>query len=367
MERFRINRKIIVLICFVVFSILSLTSCGVGKATVTFDTTGGTKVDAVQISNGELLQLPKVPVKEGWEFVEWKLPDGKVWDFEKDIVTEDITLIATWRCKHKYAHACDTTCDTVGCGYIRITEHVFEHDCDTTCNTVGCGYKRTVTHEFTNDCDKDCNNPKCNYVRVASHVYDHDCDGICNVVGCGQTRPIEHKFDHACDTTCNVTGCGYERVTSHLFDDECDADCNVSGCGAVIEPKHNYAHSLDKDCDNPNCSETRTIGKQAVLLIGQSNMVGIGDVTTVEPVLDPRLTMMREDKWVSFCEPLHTNTSRAGIGLGGSFAKAFVETFDCELGVIPAAEGATTLEMWAVGGRLYNEAVRLCNAKHSQL
>ena len=98
---------------------------------------------------------------------------------------------------------------------------------------------------------------------------------------------------------------------------------------------------------------------QSVLLIGQSNMVGVGLKTTVDPIDDDRLFMMRGDEWVKMKEPLHTNTSRAGIGLGASFGKAFVDTFGCDVGLIPAAKGSTRLDNWAVGGDLYNEAVRL--------
>ena len=98
---------------------------------------------------------------------------------------------------------------------------------------------------------------------------------------------------------------------------------------------------------------------QSVLLLGQSNMVGIGDILTVEAISDERIYMMRDDEWIKMREPLHTNAQKAGVGIGGSFSKAFVETFDCKLGLIPAAEGASTLSDWAVGGRLYNEAVRL--------
>ncbi len=99
-------------------------------------------------------------------------------------------------------------------------------------------------------------------------------------------------------------------------------------------------------------------GMQTVLLLGQSNMMGQGDVNIVDPITDDRIFMMRDDRWVKMQEPLHTNSHQAGIGLGASFAKAFVETFDTNLGLIAAAKGATTLEDWAVGGALYNEAVR---------
>ena len=98
---------------------------------------------------------------------------------------------------------------------------------------------------------------------------------------------------------------------------------------------------------------------QSVLLIGQSIMVGVGLLSTVDPIEDDRLFMLRNDEWVKMKEPLHTNTPRAGAGIGASFGKAFVDTFGCKVGIIPAAKGTTTLAHWAVGGDLYNEAVRL--------
>ena len=110
----------------------------------------------------------------------------------------------------------------------------------------------------------------------------------------------------------------------------------------------------------PEILDTERFDKmQSVLLIGQSNMVGTGDIRTVAPVDDDRIFMMRGDKWVKMREPIFTNSGNVGIGIGGSFSKAFVETFDCELGLIPAAVGGTSLADWAVGGELYNEAVRL--------
>ena len=101
---------------------------------------------------------------------------------------------------------------------------------------------------------------------------------------------------------------------------------------------------------------------QSVLLIGQSNMVGIGLMSTVEPIEDDRLFMMNKttNEWVKMQEPLFGYiNARSGVSLGASFGKAFVETFGCDVGLIAAAQGSTTLEDWAVGGDLYSDAVRL--------
>ena len=106
-------------------------------------------------------------------------------------------------------------------------------------------------------------------------------------------------------------------------------------------------------------------GKQSVLLIGQSNMAGRGFAEDVEPISDDRITMLNQsNEWVKMEEPIHFDKSAAGIGLAASFANGFVETFDCELGLIPAAFGGTTIADWKVGGTYYNDAV--ARAKEAQ-
>ncbi len=106
-------------------------------------------------------------------------------------------------------------------------------------------------------------------------------------------------------------------------------------------------------------------GKQSVLLIGQSNMAGRGFAEDVEPISDDRITMLNQsNEWVKMQEPIHYDKSAAGVGLAASFAKGFVDTFDCELGLIPAAMGGTSISDWKVGGTYYNDAI--ARAKEAQ-
>ena len=123
----------------------------------------------------------------------------------------------------------------------------------------------------------------------------------------------------------------------------------------------------DKPDDGGN-EEDNTVyftGKQSVLLIGQSNMAGRGFAEDVEPISDDRITMLNSsNEWVKMQEPIHYDKSAAGVGLAASFAKAFVETFDCELGLIPAAMGGTSISDWKVGGTYYNDAI--ARAKEAQ-
>ena len=63
--------------------------------TITFDTDGGSKIDAVKVKENRTVSIPTQPTKNGYLFNEWTL-NGKVYDFSTP-VTSDITLKATWR------------------------------------------------------------------------------------------------------------------------------------------------------------------------------------------------------------------------------------------------------------------------------
>ena len=106
-------------------------------------------------------------------------------------------------------------------------------------------------------------------------------------------------------------------------------------------------------------------GMQSVLLLGQSNMAGRGDISTVDPISDDRIFMMRDFVWVKMEEPIHNDKSSAGVGLAASFAKAFVDTYGCDVGLIPGAFGGTSLADWCVGGEYYERALAMAKAAQS--
>ena len=153
---------------------------------------------------------------------------------------------------------------------------------------------------------------------------------------------------------------------------------NVGENGGNTEDNTNNENNNNNNNDNTgnedtgnegnNGNEDNTVyftGKQSVLLIGQSNMAGRGFAEDVEPISDDRITMLNSsNEWVKMQEPIHYDKSAAGVGLAASFAKAFVETFDCELGLIPAAMGGTSISDWKVGGTYYNDAI--ARAKEAQ-
>ena len=71
-----------------------------GYFLVTFDSDGGTAVESVSVKEGGKVCKPQDPQKSSdkytYEFVGWYYGDV-AWDFEKNVVTENITLVAKWK------------------------------------------------------------------------------------------------------------------------------------------------------------------------------------------------------------------------------------------------------------------------------
>lgn len=68
------------------------------KYTVTFNSQGGTDVDAVKVNKGSLVSEPTAPTKEGNTFAGWyrETTGATAWNFSTDKVESDITLYAKW-------------------------------------------------------------------------------------------------------------------------------------------------------------------------------------------------------------------------------------------------------------------------------
>ena len=66
---------------------------------VTFDMQEfGKQIESVTVNNGETFAAPETPTAEGYTFADWyrEAECENIWDFETDIVTEDIVLYAKW-------------------------------------------------------------------------------------------------------------------------------------------------------------------------------------------------------------------------------------------------------------------------------
>ncbi len=93
------------------------------------------------------------------------------------------------------------------------------------------------------------------------------------------------------------------------------------------------------------------------LMIGQSNMAGRGRLSDVPSIKNSRLFMFRNGRWQPLSEPVNCDRPFAGISLAASFADEYSKNFDVDTGLIPCADGGTSLDDWGVGGQLYSHAV----------
>lgn len=66
--------------------------------TVTFNSMGGTEIASIKVKEGMFIIKPDDPTLESNSFDGWFIDEeySKQWDFEKDVVTKDITLYAKW-------------------------------------------------------------------------------------------------------------------------------------------------------------------------------------------------------------------------------------------------------------------------------
>ena len=96
--------------------------------TVTFDSNGGEAIPSQTVKNGQFATKPKDPVKAGYAFAGW-YNGNKVWNFDTDVVTGDVTLTARWTELPtskglKYTSNGDGTCYVSGFGSCKDTNLV---------------------------------------------------------------------------------------------------------------------------------------------------------------------------------------------------------------------------------------------------
>jgi len=106
---------------------------------------------------------------------------------------------------------------------------------------------------------------------------------------------------------------------------------------------------------------------KSFLLIGQSNMAGRGDFGEVPEIINDRCFMLRNGRWQFMSEPINPDRAvfnpdfHSGVGLAASFADEYAKYFNDTIGLIPCADGGTSLSQWMPGEILFDNAVM--NAK----
>ncbi|MCS4225758.1 sialate O-acetylesterase [Sphingobacterium sp. BIGb0165] len=94
------------------------------------------------------------------------------------------------------------------------------------------------------------------------------------------------------------------------------------------------------------------------LMVGQSNMAGRGFLNQAPLLFDERIKMLRNGSWQMMWEPINCDRPTSGISLVSSFAAAWLEENpDREIGLIPCADGGSSLDDWRTDGPLFKNAV----------
>ena len=87
-------------------------------------------------------------------------------------------------------------------------------------------------------------------------------------------------------------------------------------------------------------------------------MAGRGYLNDVKQLYDEKIKMLVNGRWQTMTEPINFDRPSAGIGLAASFAGAWrLKNEHEEIGLIPCADGGTSLDDWAVGAALFENAV----------
>lgn len=171
--------------------------------TVTFDSTGGSAVDAQPVAYGEKAKKPATPQKTGYAFGGWYLGE-EAYDFAA-VVTEDMTLTAKWTvCGHKGSTAQPTCTDAVKCTVCGSTLPALGHEwgpwTSGSDNTHTRACKRDGAHTETKSC------------------VDADRDHMCEA--CGQTISGHTGGTATCTAkaVCSVCGQSYGAVDTANHD-----------------------------------------------------------------------------------------------------------------------------------------------------
>ena len=171
--------------------------------TVTFDSTGGSAVDAQPVAYGEKAKKPAAPQKTGYAFGGWYLGE-EAYDFAA-VVTEDMTLTAKWTvCGHKGSTAQPTCTDAVKCPVCGSTLPALGHEwgpwTSGSDNTHTRACKRDGAHTETKSC------------------VDADRDHMCEA--CGQTISGHTGGTATCTAkaVCSVCGQSYGAVDTANHD-----------------------------------------------------------------------------------------------------------------------------------------------------
>jgi len=86
-------------------------------------------------------------------------------------------------------------------------------------------------------------------------------------------------------------------------------------------------------------------------------MAGRGFKDEVEKIRNSHIKVLRNGRWQNMYVPVNPDRPFSGICLAESFADAYAKEHGVDVGLIPCADGGTSLDQWQVGGLLFSNAL----------
>ena len=86
-------------------------------------------------------------------------------------------------------------------------------------------------------------------------------------------------------------------------------------------------------------------------------MAGRGYVSEAVPVKTDNILVLKNGRWQPMWRPINPDRAHAGVSLAESFSEKYAEVFGVKVGLIPCADGGTSLFQWERGSLLYDNAV----------
>lgn len=93
------------------------------------------------------------------------------------------------------------------------------------------------------------------------------------------------------------------------------------------------------------------------LLVGQSNAAGRGLISEAEPLNNDKIYVLRNGRWRPMFRPINPDRSFSGVSLAENFSRLFADKHGVEVGIIPCAEGNTSISEWQKGEVLFDNAI----------